>query len=310
MKIGYPCINLTLECRPSRTFRLASYSERILAKTVENNLDCMQQILNFNLEHNILFLRITSDLVPFASHPICKFNWQEHFDDGLRTFGDAVKKGKVRISMHPDQFTLINSPDERIFENSQRELIYHTQLLDLMGLDEAAKIQIHVGGVYGNKCESTNRFVKRFHELGDEIRRRLVVENDEKSYDINDCFSIYLETGLPLLFDAFHHEVNNSGESVEEGVQLSSQTWRRQDGIPMVDYSSQQRGERKGTHVETIDIEHFKKFLEKTRKQNFDIMLEIKDKEKSALKAIKIALTDPRFIKATEGSNIGGHNRN
>jgi UV DNA damage endonuclease len=108
MKIGYPCINRTIGCSANRTFRLKSYSEERLIETVENNLDCLLNILKFNVEHNILFFRITSDLVPFASHPICQFPWQRFFRDKFRKIGDLIRTHGIRISMHPDQFTLIN----------------------------------------------------------------------------------------------------------------------------------------------------------------------------------------------------------
>jgi UV DNA damage endonuclease len=120
-------------------------------ETVAGNLSCLIRILKFNLRHNILFFRISSDLVPFASHPICKFNWQEVFKDKLRQIGNFVKSYGMRVSMHPDQFILINSPHLRILRRSIKELKYHCQVLDLMGHGPSAKIQIHVGGIYGDK---------------------------------------------------------------------------------------------------------------------------------------------------------------
>ena len=98
MKIGYPCINRTIECQGNRTFRLKSYSEKKLVRTIDNNLDCLLKILQFNVKHNILFFRITSDLVPFASHSICKFNWQKNFRKKFQVIGDYIKYNNIRES--------------------------------------------------------------------------------------------------------------------------------------------------------------------------------------------------------------------
>jgi UV DNA damage endonuclease len=163
MKIGYPCINNSIPRRAPSTFRLASYSEGKLVQTVKNNLLHLNQILKYNVKNNLLFFRISSDLIPFASHPICKFAWYNFFKSELRQIGDYIKKYNIRISMHPDQFVILNSPNQWIVENSICELKYHCVLLDTMSLDETAKVQIHVGGVYGNKLEDMDRFVKIYN---------------------------------------------------------------------------------------------------------------------------------------------------
>lgn len=298
MRIGYPCINLTIECKGDRTFRLRSYSEKRLKSTICNNLKCLHEMLMFNVSHDILFFRITSDLVPFASHPICKFNWQKYFEAKFREIGSLIKTHGIRISMHPDQFTLINSLEKRVFENSCKELTYHAEILDLMQLDESAKIQIHVGGVYGNRVESTKRFTRRFDTLESKTRKRLVIENDDLLYKLKDCIKISHQTGIPVLFDAFHHSVNNNGETVREAFAAFTSTWKAKDGPPMVDYSSRAKRGSWRKHAESIDIKHFRRFLHETKPSDFDIMLEIKDKEKSALKAISVASKDERFVRA------------
>jgi len=295
LKIGYPCINRSIGCKSSRTFRLKSYSEERLIETITNNLDCLVEIFKFNIKHNILFFRITSDLIPFASHPICNFNWPRYFRRKFKEIGRLIKTHDIRISMHPDQFVLINSIDDEVFKNSLRELIYHAQVLDLMELDFSAKIQIHIGGVYGDKEKSIKRFIERFWKLDEFIKKRLVIENDDRFYNLKDCLQINSQTGVPILFDNFHHELNNSGETISEAFKLFTTTWKEKDGIPMVDYSSQQKGKQKGKHVDSLNLEHFKNFLEKTKSFDFDIMLEIKDKEKSALKAIQVALEEDRL---------------
>jgi UV DNA damage endonuclease len=297
MRIGYPCINWTIGCTSGRTFRLKSYSESRLKETIKINLDCLQKILQFNTEHGILFFRITSDLIPFASHPINTFNWKGYFASQFIEIGDFIKKKGIRISMHPDQFTLINSVREDVFERSVKELEYHASLLDLMKLDTSAKIQIHLGGVYDNKQRSMERFVKRFVELDPFIRRRLVVENDDRLYNLNDCVDINSKVGVPVLLDVFHHSLNGTLASVNQAIQLSSGTWNKQDGMPMVDYSSQNLDGTIRQHVTSIDIKDFKKFLLETEPFDFDVMLEIKDKEKSASKAIEAAKQDIRLKK-------------
>lgn len=296
MKIGYPCINWKIGCKGDRTFRLKSYSERRLVDTAQNNLDCLLQMLRFNVEHDILFFRITSDLIPFASHPICQFDWLNHFRQELAELGYYIRSHDIRVSMHPGQFTVINTPDTHVLKNSVSELLYHAQVLDAMELDTSAKIQIHVGGVYGDKEKSLQRFVERYNHLEDAIRQRLVVENDDRMFTLQDCLRIHADTEIPILLDVLHHELNNSGESTMGAITQIHHTWKDGDGLPMVDYSYHELGQSKVSHTESIDPLHFQQFLRQTRPFDFDIMLEIKDKEKSALKAVQLAKEDDRFF--------------
>lgn len=297
MRIGYPCINRSIGCTASHTFRLASYTEERLIETVKENLVCLKKILQYNLEHGMLFFRITSDLVPFASHPICTFPWQEHFAGEFRIIGEFIRQHGFRISMHPDQFVLLNAPDTGVFQRSIADLVYQTQVLDLMGLNTTAKVQIHVGGVYGDKPLSMDRFSSNYELLDTAIKNRLVIENDERLYTISDCLAIHKRTGIPVIADSFHHSLLNNGERFAQLLKPLRATWKAHDGIPMVDYSSQEPGKRMGAHAEHIVPEEFRQFLNETRMADFDIMLEIKDKEKSALSALDIARNDSRLVK-------------
>jgi UV DNA damage endonuclease len=296
MRIGYPCINRSIGCTPSRTFRLNSYSDDRLRDTIQANLSCLEKILRFNTENGILFLRITSDLVPFASHPVCRFPWKEHFLPDFESLGRYIRNHRFRISLHPDQFVLINTPHTDVLRRSIDELAYHAQLLELMGLDRTARIQIHVGGVYGDKPASIERFIRAYAGLDERIRRHLVIENDDRLYSAADCLAISDSTGIPVLFDVFHHAIHNNGEPVREILDRAAKTWSGNDGLPMVDYSSQQEGKRPGAHAEHIGIKDFKRFLKETYPLDLDIMLEIKDKETSALAALSAARNDPRLI--------------
>ena len=305
MKIGYPCINNSVPHTSSSTFRLVSYSENRLIQTIRDNLTHLNQILKYNVKNILLFFRISSGLIPFASHPICKFSWYKFFQSEFKQIGDYIKKYNIRITMHPDQFVILNSPDNKIIENSINELKYHSQVLDTMGLDDTAKIQIHVGGVYGNKLEARDRFIKTYNNhsklatADDSIKRRLVIENDDRLYSLKDCLQINQQTGIPIVFDSFHHECYSNEEQLlpqQIALQRAMSTWKSsEDGLPIVDYSSQDtrnkvdnKSSRKGKHAETIDTSLFRKFLKETEGLDFDVMLEIKDKEKSALKALEV----------------------
>jgi UV DNA damage endonuclease len=258
--------------------------------TVQNNLRWLLETLQFNVDNDLLFFRITSDLIPFASHPVCTFPWQRDFRQDFRKIGRVIKEQKIRVAMHPDQFTLINSPDEEIFSRSVKELLYHAEVLDILGTDLTARIQIHVGGAYGNKEESMKRFIRRFRTLPVRIRKRLVIENDERMYSVKDCIDIHQETGIPIVFDTLHHRCNTGRQSMIRAFTSAYSTWKRNDGSPVVDYSSQDDSKRKGAHARTINVRDFRSFLKRTQGFDFDIMCEIKDKENSALKAAHAAL--------------------
>lgn len=297
MKVGYPCINNSIGCVGDRTFRLKSYSEAKLKTTLENNLSCLKQIIQYNINHDILFFRITSDLVPFASHPICKFDWPGYFSEQFSEIGKLIRRNSIRISMHPDQFIVLNSKDPEVVVRSIAELDYHATVLDLLGLDDSAKIQLHVGGVYGDKVLSMERFKDAYSQLHPRIQNRLVIENDDRNYTLSDCLKLGSELKIPILFDFFHHQLNSSGEKLNEALEKVSKTWRTSDGLPMLDYSSQNPNHKTGSHALTLNAKDFKAFVSTSRPYNFDLMLEIKDKEQSAKAAVEILNNDNRFIK-------------
>lgn len=296
MKIGYPCINLSIDCSSGKGFRLKSYSEERLTAAVDNNLACLERILDFNKAHHILLFRITSDLVPFASHPVCRFDWRQHYLEQFAAIGETIRSGGMRVTMHPDQFILINSPRTDVFERSVEELRYHCDVLDLMDMDATCKVQIHGGGAYGDKAASIKRFAERYHCLDARITKRLVVENDERIFTVADCVTLHDLTGVPLVLDTFHHELFNRGESVAEALALTAVTWDEKDGLPIVDYSDQDPAGRRGKHAASFLPERLRVLLRETAAIDFDLMLEVKDKERSAIAALRLAKDDRRLM--------------
>lgn len=285
IRIGYACSNLSLRPTAARTFKLSSYSDARLIETVEENLTALESYLAWNAAHDIFFFRISSDTIPFASHPVMTVDWQWHFAGRLAAIGAFVTAHHMRIGVHPGQYTLLNSDRPDVIERSIAELVYHADLLDRMGLDHTHKIQIHVGGVYGNKASASTRFIETYARLPEPVRQRLVIENDERQYNLADAIRIHEATGIPVLLDVLHHRLFNEGESLAVALDLALPTWSGH-GPPMIDYSSQHPDRQRGAHALSIDLDDFLPVVAAIGDRTADIMLEIKDKEASALRAM------------------------
>jgi len=289
MKIGYPCVNEAMDCSAANTFRLASYSVERLLAAVTANLACLRRLLEWNVAQGLLFFRMGSGIVPFGSHEANTFPWQAHFAGEFREIGGYIRAHGLRVSFHPDQFVVLNSPSADIVRRSVEELGYQGAMLDLMDLDGTAKLQIHVGGLYGDRELAIQRFTEVYATLPAAVRARVVVENDDRLFSLRDCLHLHALTGVPILFDNFHHECLNHGEPMPEALRLAAATWHpTADGVPMMDYSSQALGERKGKHADDLVDDQFREFLIHLHGLDLDLMLEIKNKEASALRAVAI----------------------
>ena len=268
--------------------------------TVWQNLCCLTEILRYTAENGMLFFRVGSGLIPFASHPILDVDWVSEYSDKLIELGEYCMNNNLRLSFHPDQFCLINAIDEELIERSIWELEWHCQFFDAMKLDDTHKVQIHVGGVYGNKQHALDRWCHVYNNrLSEQIKRRLVIENDDKLFTVRDCLYIHEHSklggingcGVPILFDNLHHACLHNNESMTDALQSCLHTWTARDGIPLTDYSTQDTNKlnKLGAHTEVIDDIHFQSYIQHTTHLQFDIMLEIKGKERSALLALPIA---------------------
>ncbi|MHA1995971.1 MAG: UV DNA damage repair endonuclease UvsE [Candidatus Hodarchaeales archaeon] len=293
MKIGFVgSANTTINCRPDKSFRLASYTEEKALETIESNLACIQKTIDFCIRNHLYFYRI-ADFIPFFSHSnsIPWFHIEEAFSELFLEIGKRIRNNNMRISMHPGQYTILNSPKEEVLNKSIKELEANVWILDQLKLDRTAKVQIHVGGIYGNKEEATRRFIKNFQHLPEIIKNRIVIENDDRLFDFKDCTALSKELNVPIVFDVFHHTIRNNQESTLESLNILEDLWDNKDGIPMVDWSYQELDARMGKHANTIDLKLFENFISEISDKDFDLMLEIRDKEKSAIQAAKLLRT-------------------
>ena len=288
IRIGYACINTQLPSA-SRTCRLKNATpDRILALS-RQNLAALDRILRWTRVHGIRLFRMSSETIPFASHKINRLHWWNLLKPELRSVGRLIQACGIRVSMHPGQYTVLNSFREPVVENSKAELAYHARLLDAMGLNETHKIVLHIGGTYKDKRESADRFLRNFESLPEAVRRRLVIENDEKNYTAEDVLSISERLRIPMVFDIFHHGCNPSfaGLPLSGIIAKIADTWKKRDGTPKIHYSEQNQGKSAGAHSDSVDIRNFRAFYDSIKDMHLDVMLEVKDKEQSVLKVYR-----------------------
>ncbi len=285
LRIGYACVN-TLLPSSARTLRLANVSEERLRELIAANLDALEAILRWNAAHAIRVFRLTSNLVPFASHAANTLAWWDEFGPRLRELGRLLRDENVSVSTHPGQYTVLSSPHPHVVAAAVAELEYHARLLAALGLDESHKIVLHVGSGAAARREATARFAGGFERLSEAARARLVIENDER-WPVADVLPLARSLGIPLVFDVFHHELAPSLArlSVREVVLLAAETWRAPDGRQEVHFATQAPGKRPGAHAETLDVDAFLAFAGVVGDLPLDCVLELKDKEQSALRA-------------------------
>ena len=301
MKIGYPSFNLTLHPRGDKAFTVTQRAKgRALAQAGEH-ISELSEILVFNAEKGLLFFRVRPDLIPLAADPAIDLDWAAQFGQRLRGLGDFARAHHIRLSVHADLFTMLNHPDPKQLNASIRDLYYQCELFEVMGLDQSHKIQIHAGERFNkDKERSIAQFCERFAVLDDHIKRRLVIENENVLCTVKDCLGIHIRTGLPIVPDVLHHEITAGDEGIHRVIEQCIDTWGACDGPMMVDYSSQQPGKMSGKHSESLNLVHFRNFVDATRAYDFDLMMENKDREKSALEALHELKDDPRVKRGLE----------
>ena len=303
MKIGYACLALGTAARTNHGFVFRNLTRERFISAVAENLQGLQDILSYNLANGILLFRISSDIIPFGSHLAMDYPWPEIFRTELAAIGSFVRRYGMRLSMHPGQYTVLNSPDPRVAENARRDLEYHQLFLAALGLGSDCKIVIHTGGVYGDKTAAMARFAASFRQLSPETQSRLVLENDDRSFAITDVLEIASQLEIPAVFDCLHHRLKPPGEnfSLDKILPAVKNTWRPEDGAMKIHYSESAADKRNGSHSQTVSVDNFLAFLPQVAPYAPDIMLEVKDKDLSAIKVIN-ALKTP--ISAKEKTDL------
>lgn len=287
MKIGYACTPLMVPYKTTRKLTLSNYSEEKIALLIKDNLEDLYSILRYNNSKNIKLFRISSDIIPLGSHKINNYNWWDINKELLTKIGNYIKSNNMRVSMYPGQYTLLNSPKKDVVEKSILDLSFHCKFLDSLNLPSSHKIILHVGGFYNDKENAINRFISEYNNLDNSIKKRLIIENDERFFSIYDLLEINSRCNIPIIFDNLHYECyGDTSISIPKLLPIIKKTWKDSDGDMKVHYSIQDATKKRGAHSPTIFIDTFLEYLKSYDFSNIDIMLEVKDKEVSAIKTI------------------------
>jgi len=254
-QLGYACINMQLRKEKIYTGRSmirrtfdAKGLDYVSEICIENTKDLIK-IVQWNEDNNIKVYRMSSDIYPWMSE--YEFKDLPRYDELcklLKQVGNLAKQYGQRLSFHPGQFCVLASPTQKVVDSAINELNKSAQIMDLMGLPKSrmAKINIHVGGAYGDKPSALDRFCKNFLRLQPSAQARLTVENDDKGnmYSVKDLYDgVYKVVGIPIVFDYFHHKFCTGGMTEEEALKLAASTWGNVK--PCTHYSESRRSEQK-----------------------------------------------------------------
>ena len=298
-RIGYACINTILSKEKEKVF----CSRKCIITTIKKkdeefangvgisgieylkelgkkNILDLEKIILWNEENNIRFMRLSSEMFPFAGHEIYGYSL-DYCQEELTKIGNIAKKLKHRLTSHPGQFNNLGSPTEKIVQDTIRDLSYHAEMLDRMGLDSDSVMIIHMGGVYGDKEAAIQRFEKVFKTLPKNVADRLVLENDEYSYNVEEILPTCKRLNVPMIFDYHHHMLNPGTRPFDELYAEIQETWKRRGIRQKVHYSESRLGAT--TIAERRAHSDIVKDIPMCGKE-CDLMIEAKEKEQAVLR--------------------------
>jgi UV DNA damage endonuclease len=294
--LGYCCINLTLKLQGISTNRgmiKKTFQEKGLLYASElaiANLEDLLIVLKWNVLHNIKIFRMSSSLFPWMSeYSLTSLPNFDKINAKLQEIGKYALDNGLRIGFHPGQYNVLPSPNPIVVENAIDDLEKHAQILDLMGLPQSHQysINIHVGGSYGDKRVTMERFVDSFNRLTGSVKSRLVVENDDKvsQYSVVDLYEgLHKKIGIPITFDFFHHLFCTGDLTQDQAARLAASTWP--EGIrPLAHFSS---SKKLNEDISVIERSHADYLYDDIPEIGniFDIEIEAKAKELALFKYI------------------------
>lgn len=290
IRLGYACISKTLNVTSSSTYTYTNFSKELDYKKLDNiiisNLSNLEKLIDYNIKNNIHFFRISSNIIPLATKDDVIFDYLDRFNNYYKLIGKKINDYNLRVDFHPDQFCVLNSTKKEVVDNSINILKYHYNLLKYFNVLDKILV-IHIGSSVLGKDNSIKRFINNFNKLPNYLKECIVIENDDKIFNINDCLYISNITNIPIVLDYHHHNCNNEC-NLYDYIDDIFKTWKIN---PKVHFSSPKNKTKKDfrSHNDYIDSDEFICFLEHIKNLNYDIdiMIEAKAKDDALFKLVR-----------------------
>ena len=294
IRYGFACKTIGVPKGDLTAITLARATPENMLGVCRHNLRALETMLRYCAEAHIPLMRISSDIIPLASHPENNFDWQRQLQAELASVRATLAQTGIRVSMHPGQYTVLNSPRRYVVERAVDDLTFHAGFLDALGADGSARIVLHLGGGYGDRASARERLTDNLLALPPQVLARISLENDERVFTIEDALTICGKCGLPAIFDVFHHSLNAPAHGTQSyWLDRAVERWCPQHGRPKLHYSQQLAGGKAGMHSRFIAMDAFLEFHRSLEGRDLDVMLEVKDKNLSAVKCAH--LTSPQL---------------
>jgi UV DNA damage endonuclease len=252
--IKFRTTTATAMLRRSRPERLAR-----IAELCRHNADTLMASLEFCARHGIGVFRVNSQILPIKTHPQAGYEIEDlpssraimaRFREG----GVFARAHELRLSFHPDQFVVLNSPNPKTLAHSLAELNYQAEVAEWVGADT---INIHGGGGYGDKPAALRALRGNIECLSAPVRARLTLENDDKVYTPADLLPVCADTGVPLVYDVHHHRCLRDGLSIEAATEQAAATWKREPLFHLSSPIEGWHGPKPQRHHDYIDPRDF-----------------------------------------------------
>ena len=294
INLGYVTLPITLDITSSHTMTYTRYQmlgpelgNAQLHKIILSNFDALEKILYYNYKNKIHFYRMTSNLIPLATHPEVHYDFYEQYKERYRQIGKMIHDYQIRVDFHPDQYCVLNSVRNDVVDASIRLLKHHVKMMEMMGIE--MKLVVHLGGgTYGKKA-GMNRFMKVFRSLDSNIQSKIVLENDDKLYHAEDILEVCQMLELPMVLDYHHHICNPSKTSIMLLLPKIYETWKKEILPPKMHFSSPASKRDFRSHNDYIEIGHFIDFVEllKQYERDVDLMIEAKKKDEALFRLVR-----------------------